>query len=96
MPANINNWHAPTPMFYVYMLRSKKDDKLYLGSTNDLKRRFTEHNAGKVISTRLRKNLELIYYKSYNNEKQARIREHNLKLRSNALGQLKRILVNSL
>lgn len=32
-------------MFYVYILKSKKDGCLYIGSTNDLKRCFKEHNA---------------------------------------------------
>ena len=31
-------------MFYVYIIQSKKDNNLYVGSTNDLKRRFEEHN----------------------------------------------------
>ena len=83
-------------MFYVYILKSKKDLELYTGSTNDLKRRFEEHNNGKVFSTRLRVPFELIYYEAYKSEKDARIREHNLKLRANALSQLKRRLKHSL
>ena len=31
-------------MFYTYVLKSKKDQQLYVGSTNDLKKRFKEHN----------------------------------------------------
>ncbi|MFH1867016.1 MAG: GIY-YIG nuclease family protein [Patescibacteria group bacterium] len=83
-------------MFYFYLLRSNKDLKFYLGSTNDLKRRLNEHNIGKVFSTKLRKPFELIYYEAYKNEKDARMREHNLKLRANALNQLKRRLFNSI
>jgi len=96
LPASINNWHAPTLMFYVYILRSSKDSKLYMGSTADLRRRLAEHNDGKVVSTKNRKPFELIYYEAYNNEKDARTREHNLKLRSNALFQLKKRLKRSL
>lgn len=77
-------------MYYVYILRSKKDQKLYTGSTNDLRKRFKFHNEGKVLSTYLRRPFELIYYEAYKVEKDARIREHNLKLRANALNQLKR------
>jgi len=36
-------------MFYVYILKSEKDGKLYIGYTNDLKRRLEEHNSGKNI-----------------------------------------------
>lgn len=77
-------------MYYVYILKSKKDGDLYTGSTKDLKQRFKFHNEGKVPSTHLRGPFELIYYEAYKAEKDARLREHNLKLRANALGQLKR------
>ncbi len=83
-------------MFYVYLLRSKKDGKLYTGSTNDLRNRLVLHNTGKVFSTRSRRPFELIYYESYKVESDARHREHNLKLRSRALEQLKKRLVATL
>ena len=83
-------------MFYAYFLQSKKDGNLYIGSTNDLKKRFKEHNDGKVFSTRLRVPFELIYYEAYKSEKDAREREHNLKLRANALTALKSRIKNSL
>jgi putative endonuclease len=69
---------------------------LYIGSTNDLRKRVIEHNKGKVLSTDLRKPLELVYYEAYRSDKDARHREKNLKLRSRALEQLKRRLVESL
>ena len=83
-------------MFYTYLLKSKKDRQLYIGSTNDLKRRFQEHNNGMVSATKSRIPFELIYYEAYKSEKDARNREHNLKLRANALNQLKRRIVDSL
>ena len=83
-------------MYYVYMIKSKKDDNLYIGSTNDLKRRPLEHNRGLNFSTKFRRPFELIYYEAYKSEEDARIREHNLKLRANALGQLKRRTSKSL
>jgi len=76
-------------MFYVYLLKSKVDHKNYIGSTNDLRKRFEEHNLGKVYSTRGRGPFELIYYEAYKSEKDARMREHNLKLRSREYTQLK-------
>ena len=39
-------------MWYVYIIRSRKSDYLYIGSTNDLKRRISQHNSGSVSSTR--------------------------------------------
>jgi putative endonuclease len=73
----------------MYILKSQRDNNLYLGSTNDLKRRLKEHNKGMVFSTKNRIPFELIYYEAYKSEKDARIREKNLKLRSKALAQLK-------
>ncbi|MDP3799936.1 MAG: GIY-YIG nuclease family protein, partial [bacterium] len=82
-------------MFYVYVIKSKMDGNLYFGSTNDLKKRFAEHNSGKVFSTKHRKPFELVYYEAYKAEKDARNREYNLKLRANAFNQLKRRIYES-
>ena len=76
-------------MFYLYILKSIKDDNLYIGSTNDLKRRLFEHNNKKVRSTKSRAPFELRYYESFYNEIDARKREFSLKKDGKALGQLK-------
>jgi putative endonuclease len=83
-------------MFYVYVLKSSKDGEKYIGSTNDLRRRLAMHNSGKIYSTKFRKPFELIYYESYKAEKDARKREHNLKLRSRAFAQLFKRIQESL
>ena len=75
-------------MFYVYLLQSRKDLKFYIGSTNDLKKRFKEHSEGKVFSTRPRRPLDLIYYEAYKTESGARKREKSLKYRGRARAQL--------
>ena len=66
-------------MFYVYILKSKKDNKSYIGSTNDLRSRMKLHNDGKIFSTKLRRPLVLIYYEAYLIESDARRREQKLK-----------------
>jgi len=66
-------------MYYVYLLLSEKDGKFYTGSTDDLKRRMAEHEAGYVKSTVMRKPLNLIYYEACLNEADARVRERYLK-----------------
>ena len=38
-------------MFYIYILKSLKDNKTYVGYTNDLNRRLSEHNSGLNVST---------------------------------------------
>ena len=76
----------------MYVLKSKKDGKCYIGSTNDLIKRVREHNAGLVVSTKVRRPFTLVYYEAYVAEEDARAREHNLKLRSRAFEQLKKRL----
>lgn len=83
-------------MFYLYVLKSKKDRNLYIGSTNDLRRRMMEHNTGRVFSTKYRRPFELIYYEAYKAEKDARKREKALKLRSRAFAQLRKRINESL
>lgn len=83
-------------MFYTYVLKSKKDKDLYIGSTNDLRRGFLEHNQGLSYSTKNRRPFEMVYYEAYKSEDDAGQREHNIKLRANALSQLKRRISKSL
>lgn len=77
-------------MFYVYILKSNVDEKLYIGSTNNLKRRLLEHNDGKVRSTKSCAPFVLKYYEAFSVEDDARHREWSLKKDGNALAQLKR------
>ena len=66
-------------MFYTYVLQSEKDNRLYVGFTEDLKRRFERHEQGLVESTRNRRPLNLIYYEACLNQKDATKREKYLK-----------------
>src|SRR4051812_17506266 len=68
-----------TYMFHVYILLSKKDQKRYIGSTNDLGRRLLQHERGLVPSTKNRRPLELIYKEEFESEHEARLREHYFK-----------------
>lgn len=83
-------------MYYLYILKSQKDQRLYVGSTNDLRRRLSEHNSGKVESTMSRRPFELRYYEAYTDEHDARNREVALKKDGRALAQLKRRSMGSL
>jgi len=66
-------------MYYTYVLRSLKDEKLYTGFTKDLKLRFEKHCAGQVASTKYRRPLELIYYEACLTQDDATRREKYLK-----------------
>lgn len=83
-------------MCYVYILKSKKDKYLYIGYTNDLKRRFKEHNDGKEFSTKNRRPFEIVYYEAYKSKEDAVHREQNLKLRGNAYNQLTKRIFRSI
>ena len=66
-------------MYWVYILKSSKDNKFYIGSTSNLEKRIKYHNGGKVRSTKSRRPLDLIYSKKYNSVRLARQRENFLK-----------------
>jgi len=65
--------------FFVYILKSLKDNKLYIGQTNNLESRLSRHNSGKVIATRNRRPLVLIYNEEYKSRADAMKREKYLK-----------------
>lgn len=88
--------HMNSIMFYVYVLKSKKDASLYIGYTNDLKRRFEEHNTGKSFATKNKAPFEIVYYEAYQSKRDAKYRETNLKRHSGAYTHLKKRIQNSL
>ena len=77
-------------MNYLYLLQSKLNNEIYVGSTKDLKRRMEEHNNGKVFSTKRYMPWKLIYYEAYMSERLARLREKRLKHNGNAIRELKK------
>ena len=83
-------------MFYVYVLRSCKDKKLYIGYTADLRRRLAEHNNGENRATKSRIPLDLVYYEAYASQADAKAREDRLKSSAGANTALKRRLRESL
>lgn len=66
-------------MHYVYVLKSSKDKKNYVGYTKNLKLRFEQHNKRLVDSTKNRRPLKLIYYEACINQQDATHREKYLK-----------------
>lgn len=65
--------------YYVYILFSKKDRKLYIGYTANLKRRLDEHMSGRVRSTSWRRPLVCIHYEAYLSQEDALRREDYFK-----------------
>jgi len=64
-------------MFWVYVLKSQKDNKFYTGMTNNLKRRLTEHNLGmkSTPSTHNRGPFSLIHEEVFQTRDEARRKE---------------------
>jgi len=83
-------------MFYVYIIKSIEDKSIYIGYTDDLRRRMQEHNFGKSKYTKNKYPYEIIYYESYKHKADAKYRENNLKIFGQAYSQLKKRIKNSL
>ena len=67
-------------MYVVYVIQHSLSKDIYIGKTNDLKRRLKEHNHGEQISTR-QKSGEwiLVYAEAYRDKRDADDREIKLK-----------------
>lgn len=66
-------------MFFVYVLRSLKNGRLYAGSTQDYQKRIAEHNYGHSIATRQSRPFELLFVEEYATRSKAVRRERFLK-----------------
>ena len=82
-------------MYYVYILKLA-NNSLYIGYTNNLKRRFKEHLNGESKYTRSRRPLKLVYYEAYFSDKDARLREKRLKQFKKGYAQLKNRIEGSI
>lgn len=65
--------------YFVYVLFSLKDKKLYTGFSTNLEKRLSYHNQGLNPSTRNRRPLVIIFYEGYTNKYDALRREQYLK-----------------
>ena len=66
-------------MYYTYVLKSEKDNKLYVGWAHNVDLRVKEHNDGLVKATSYRRPFKLIYYEACLNKEDAVAREKSLK-----------------
>ncbi len=82
-------------MYYVYVLLSNKDRNFYIGFTENVEQRLDEHNAGKNVSTKLRRPFGLIYYEAHTSKSDALRRERYFKA-TKGKATLKQILKDAL
>src|SRR5690606_23610030 len=66
-------------MIYVYAIRSLNKDYIYVGMTNDIDRRFRQHNKGYNKITQPYLPYKLIYSRSFSDRRQARQHEKAMK-----------------
>ena len=66
-------------MYFVYILKSLKDQKYYIGSTADIASRLAYHNAGKQRSTKNRRPFILVYSEEFLSKSEAEHRERQIK-----------------
>jgi len=72
-------------MYYVYIIKWKRNNIFYIGYTKDLKQRIGQHKR--------EGDLQLIYYEAYLFEKVARLREKKLKYYGSAWRALKKRII---
>ena len=68
-------------MVHVYILRSKKTLRYYVGSTHDISNRLHEHNSGETLSTRSGIPWELVWSEEHDTRVLALRRERQNKSR---------------
>ncbi|WP_368905238.1 GIY-YIG nuclease family protein [Taklimakanibacter lacteus] len=78
-------------VWYVYFLQLNNRD-IYVGSTNDLKRRLSSHQAGRVLSTKAHLPVLLRSYVAVETEEHARELEIYFKSGSGKAIALKRLI----
>ena len=65
--------------FYVYILTNRTNSTLYVGMTNDLERRISEHRSGKSGFTSRYRLYKLVYYEVFPTAMDAIRREKQIK-----------------
>ena len=65
--------------YYIYLLKSLKNNTYYIGSTSNLDSRLDTHNSGKVKYTSRNRPYVLIGYETSKTSKDARWREYEVK-----------------
>jgi putative endonuclease len=66
-------------MAFVYILQSETTGRFYIGSTDDLERRISEHLRGHSAATRGRGPWKLVYKEQLDSVVEARRREYEIK-----------------
>ena len=77
--ASASHYNEFMTFYYIYIIKSKVKDFIYVGITTDLRKRLAEHNNKKEKSTKFYTPFELIFYEAYRSKIDAARREQYLK-----------------
>lgn len=66
-------------MCQVYILKSEKSERHYIGHTSNLPKRLARHNSGQVKSTKAFMPWKVVYTESFADKKSAYARETQIK-----------------
>ena len=83
-------------MHVLYILKSKSDFKLYIGTTDNLTRRLKEHHQGISTYTKSRGPWKIVYCEVFASKADALERERKLKKFKNSYSELKKRIGRSL
>lgn len=83
-------------MHFIYIIKSLKNESLYIGYTENINRRIREHNNNESFTTKKYSPWELVYLEGYKDQKDALDREKKLKQFGRVYSQLKRRIRNTL
>ena len=67
--------HLERKLYFVYVIQSEIDNRLYKGLTKNLERRVKDHNSGKTKSTKPFKPWKIVYFEEHQDLDEARKRE---------------------
>jgi len=66
-------------MYTVYIIKSEKNERYYVGFTNNIGDRLSHHNSGATTSTRSGRPWSIVYREQFSDKKSAWLRERQIK-----------------
>lgn len=66
-------------MYFVYILKSEKNGRHYIGHTESVELRISRHNTGHVKSTQHGRPWKCIYFEEFHTRSEASLRELEIK-----------------
>jgi putative endonuclease len=65
--------------YFTYIIKSQRNGKYYVGSSDDVQRRLQDHNWSRTPSTKTGIPWKLVYFEKYDTRSEAMTREYEIK-----------------